>query len=267
MSDYSVPKRFVNEEIANHWLVDGSESSFARLLKHLQVKTHFYYGFCKAFDYFLDQRSDKDLIIADVGAGVGWTSAIMAKHPKVKKVYCLEPSTNRRSSFEYICKHWNVDPSKVEAIKGSFTNFRLPEKADAIVMCASIHHCHDDYLDVLFKNIDDSLIDNKGKATILIANEDYVNVLFSFRRLMSYIKNRFKGKKPFWSIGKPRHYHPHDLEHWRTKSELSEIFTKNNFKVNYKKLDVDLCNDKPMWEWLIMWEYYYATLDKIQVES
>ena len=29
------------------------------------------------------------MIIADVGRGVGWTSAIMAKHPRVKKYIWL----------------------------------------------------------------------------------------------------------------------------------------------------------------------------------
>ena len=29
------------------------------------------------------------MIIADIGGGVGWTSAIMAKHPRVKKYIWL----------------------------------------------------------------------------------------------------------------------------------------------------------------------------------
>ena len=53
MNDFSVSNRFVNENIGNHWQVDSSESSFTRLLEHIQVISLFYNGFCKAFIYFL----------------------------------------------------------------------------------------------------------------------------------------------------------------------------------------------------------------------
>ena len=110
MNEISVSNRFINEKIGIHWQVDPSERSFARLLEHIQVRTQFYNGFCKAFNYFLENRSENNMIIADIGGGVGWTSAIMAKHPRVKKVYLVEPSINRRNSFQYICNHFKVDP-------------------------------------------------------------------------------------------------------------------------------------------------------------
>ena len=265
MKNESVSKRFVNEEIAIHWLVDQDEESFTRLLEHIQINTHFYYGFCKAFEYLLTCRQDDNLVIADIGGGVGWTSAIMAKHPRVKKVYLVEPSQNRINSFDNICKHLNVIPNKVESISGNFVNFSLPEKVDIVVMCASIHHCHDDYLDDLFRNINEFLKHNRGKAIVLIANEHYVNSLYSLKRLLSLMKHFVKGSKPYWNVSNLRHYHPNDFEHWRTKSELdTKIFGKYQFRANYKLLNVDLCDDKPMWEWLTMWRYYYAVLDKIQ---
>ena len=118
MNDFSVSNRFVNEKTGVHWQVDPSESSFTRLLEHIQVRTQFYNGFCKSFNYFLENRSENNMIIADIGGGVGWTSAIMAKHPRVKKVYLVEPSINRRNSFDHICNHMKVD-----AINGIFNNF------------------------------------------------------------------------------------------------------------------------------------------------
>ena len=78
------------------------------------------------------------------------------------------------------------------------------------------------------------------------------------------MKHFVKGSKPFWNASKLRHYDPNDFEHWRTKSELDKIFGKYQFRANYKLLNVDLCDDKPIWEWLMMWRYYYAVLDKIQ---
>ena len=67
MNDFSVSNRFVNENIGIHWQVDTSESPFKRLLKHIQVRTQFYNGFCKAFNYLLENRSENNMIIDDVG--------------------------------------------------------------------------------------------------------------------------------------------------------------------------------------------------------
>ena len=67
MNDFSVSNRFVNVNIGIHWQVDTSESPFKRLLKHFQVRTQFYNGFCKAFNYLLENLSVNNMIIADVG--------------------------------------------------------------------------------------------------------------------------------------------------------------------------------------------------------
>ena len=160
--------------------------------------------------------------------GCGWTSAIMAKHPSVKKVYLVEPSINRRNHFQHICNHLKVD-----TINGSFHDFSIPEKVYAIVMCGSLHHCQKDYLADLFINILEFLIEKNGKARVLIANEHYVNIFFSVRRQLSLLKWLIEGKKPFWTTTNPRHYDPYDFEHWRTKSELDSIFNKYNFIANY----------------------------------
>ena len=265
MNEISVSNRFINEKIGIHWQVDTSERSFARLLEHIQVRTQFYNGFCKAFSNFLENRSENNMIIADVGGGVGWTSAIMATHPRVKKVYLVEPNINRRNSFQNICNHLKVDPLKVDAINGSFHDFSIPVKVAAIVMCESLHHCHKDYLADLFRNILEFLIEKNGKARVLIANEHYVNIFFSVRRQLSLLKWLIEGKKPFWTTTNPRHYDPYDFEHWRSKSELDSIFNKYNFVANYNLLRFDLCDDKPLYEWLIMWRYYFATLDYMNI--
>ena len=64
MTDNSVSKRFINENIANHWIVDNSYESFERLLYHLQVTSHFYYCYQKAFKNLLDLRDESSLTVA-----------------------------------------------------------------------------------------------------------------------------------------------------------------------------------------------------------
>ena len=46
MNDFLVSNRSVNENIGIHRQVDNSVSPFTRLLKHIQLRTQFYNGFC-----------------------------------------------------------------------------------------------------------------------------------------------------------------------------------------------------------------------------
>ena len=130
-----IPIRFEDEKLADHWKVTEDKKTFDNLMSHLQVKTHFYFGFMQSISKYFELNKDDELIIADIGGGVGWSSAILAKLPNVKKVYLVEPSLNRLRSFDNICKHLNVPPNKVEFVNGSFQDFKLPEKVDMILMC------------------------------------------------------------------------------------------------------------------------------------
>ena len=83
----------------------------------------------------------------------------MAKHPRIKKEYLVEPNTNRRNSFKNIFKHWKVNPIKIDAVDETFNNYSLPEKVGAIVMFSPIHHCHIDNIDDFFSSIHDFTIE------------------------------------------------------------------------------------------------------------
>lgn len=258
----TVPKRFDDEKLASYWKVNKSRESFDNLMWHIQVKTHLYFSFMQSINTFFKLNKKDNLIIADIGGGVGWTSVMLAKNPKVKKVYLVEPSLNRVKSFDSITNHLEVSKKKVEFINGSFQSFNLPEKVDVILMCASIHHCHKDYLDLLFKNIKENLIDENSKSSIIISNEHYVNFFFSIFRLSRLVLNLFSGKKVFWNIFNLRHHDPKDHEHFRTIREIKNIFKK--YKYNYKIFEykLDICNDKLDWKSYISTKYYYAILGK-----
>ncbi|MBF0171426.1 MAG: hypothetical protein HQK87_10145, partial [Nitrospinae bacterium] len=109
-----VAERFVNEKLAAHWQVDETDESFKRLLYHLEVKTNFKPYFEIAMNKVFVPDSDLTSIIkqkgaitaADIGAGVAWTSAMLAKNPNVKEVYSVEPSQNRLQHGKYVIKHF-----------------------------------------------------------------------------------------------------------------------------------------------------------------
>ena len=254
--------RFINEKIAPHWNITPDKDSFKCLLHHIENITNFRKFFEVAFDTFLSQHEGNELVLADIGGGAGWTSALMALNPRVKKVYLIEPSDNRRSSNVHICNHFKVPEKKVERINGTFQNFNLVEKVDAVILCASIHHCFDQFIPILFENISHTLKNPNKKSSVLIANEHYVKFPWLLRRLGYYFKNYFRKeeKKVFYNLTKLRMPHPFDGEHWRTKKELINIFEKYNYSHQIIDNEGDLCIKSPPYLFKYEWGYYFAIL-------
>jgi len=259
-------ERFIDETIANYWNVGESLESFNLLLNHIENNTNFKFYFEKAFNQFMIDRKESDMVILDIGGGVGWTSALMAKHPRVRKVILLEPSSNRRSRNKYILKHFKVPEGKVESINGTYQDFKLSEKVDACVLCASIHHCFDEFIPVLFENIKRSLKEPIGKSRILIANDHVVTPLWTLKRLAGYIKNSILGRREtLWnSLGNLRAPQPYSSEHWRSRKEIDDIIKNASYTHRFFKIkESDLCVKNPSYLYKLQWVYYYSLLDRI----
>lgn len=265
--EFFIADRYVNEVIADHYSVDDSIESYKLLMHHIEKTTNFKFFFEKAFNQLMDDRTEDNLVILDVGGGIGWTSALMAKHPRVKKVILLEPSSNRRLINKYIIKHFKVPSGKIESVNGTFQNFNLNEKVDVVVLCAAIHHCFDEFIPLLMDNIEKSLIDPIGKSRILIANDHVVTPLWTLKRFLGYIKNSILRNREslFNSLGNLRAPDPRDSEYWRSRKEINEIFESASYSHRfYKIINSDLCVKKPSKLYKMQWVYYYALLDRIK---
>lgn len=244
-------ERFVEEELAEHWIVDETLDSFLRLMDHLTISTNMYHHFMEAFLKVLDKFNSSELVIVDLGSGVAWTSAIMANNPKVKKVYSIEPSKIRHSSARNIFKHMDVDLSKVDLLEGTFTDFMIKKdiRVDLIVMCSSIHHCMDRDLPDLFRQVKYYLKDEttysykdysnneiikKDISRVLLANEHFLNLSPLLFRVLAYFGRLHFLKKDKSKIKhRPGNWNPPDEwdgEHFRTKRQLLKIFKSQSFK-------------------------------------
>ena len=256
----SVPDRFVDEKLADHWTVDASPESFAGLCNQLESKTNF-----RAF--FETALEDPDLsplpagtLVADIGAGVGWTSALLALKEQVAHVFMVEPSDARRRSGPHIANHFGVAKDKITLINGTFQNPQIPEPVDLVLMSGSFHHCHDPVISELFENVR-AMLRPGGK--ILIANEHYVGLLWAARRFLSWGKNLLLRRR--WMYYWPGNLYapdPWDGEHWRTRREVEAIFIREGFDAKIIPIEGDLCKDKPTWISRLGWTYYYAVLTR-----
>ena len=251
--------RWQDEDLALHWRVDETKESFKRLLYHLEVRSNFKPYFEEAITHLnLSKHNPADgLVVADIGAGVCWTAGMLAKQPQMKLIYALDPSDNRLRHARFVMRHFGVE-DKVKIIRGTFLQPNVPEKVDLLLLCGSLHHCYDEQIPGLFSNIRQLL---KPDGRVLIANEHYVDRLWSMKRLLSYIKH-FKNRRKlfYYSLEKLRAPHPFDGEHWRTKKELKAIFRDNGFTAQFFVHRGDLCKDKPFLYQRLGWHYYHAVL-------
>ena len=254
----SLARRFVDEDLAIHWRVDDTKESFNRLLYHLEVKSNFKPYFEQALHHLglEDARVRDELVIADIGAGVSWTSAILTHHPKVKLVYAVEPSDIRLKHARFVVRHFKGE-NKVKLLWGTFSESNVPEKVDLALLCGSLHHCYDAEIPGLFSNIKRLL---KPCGRVLIANEHYVNWVWSLKRMLSYLYHFSDRRKLYYSLRNSRAPAPFDGEHWRTRSELEKIFKENGFMARFYVHEGDLCKDKPSLYRKLGWFYYHAIL-------
>ena len=256
----NLSERFVNEDLGIHWRVDDSSESFQRLLEHIEKTTNFKPYFEQALANCELHKVPGGITVADIGAGVGWTSALMALHPDVERVYAIEPSQHRFDIITAVAKHFKVPEGKLSRVFGSFEDFKLREKMHMIVLCGSLHHCWDRDIPLLFRNIRAMLLEPPAGGIVLVANEHYVNSLWTAKRMMSWLKHFRHRASLFYGPGRWRAPYPFDGEHWRTRRELKAIFDREGFEAKFISHEGDLCKDKSLWVQRIGWTYYHAIL-------
>lgn len=263
----NLPQRFTNEKLGEHWQVTSDERSFELLEKHISSTTNFKRFFNisidKAFAAIVANNKsnlnteNQKLKIIDLGCGIGWTTALLAKRQNIDKIYAVEPNTQRRNRIKSVLKHYQANTKNITIINGHFSNFGVDDKVDLIIMCASFHHCTEDLMDTLLDNLKNNL---KPNGMILLANEHYVDKIWIARRIIRWLITPNK-KQLYFGPGNWNAPYPIDNEHWRTKKQIKSIFEKD-FNVYLTSLPGDLCNDKPYFFQKYGWHYYYAILTK-----
>jgi len=59
---------------------------------------------------------------------------------------------------------------------------------------------------------------------VLITNEHYVDYNWIIKRYISWLYHSMRNEKKYYGAFNIRAPHPDDGEHWRTKSELTNMF-------------------------------------------
>lgn len=270
--------KYNNDNIGSHWEVDATPASFSRLINHLNFSTQNYNFFNRAINDTISISNNKDLVVVDLGAGVGWTSAIMSFDPRIKKIYVIEPTIQRLNQIKNVFKHFSCDIKKLEIIKSTFTNFKIHEKVDIFVLHGAFHHCYNKDIKIMFNNIKEHLKENSSydyidflkrnisintKSKVLISGEHFLN---RYILIWRFFKSFFLLKIKRNDIDK------YSGEHNRFEREIKKIFYDNNFNYKFTYLKGDMIDPmllkksflkKILYKYNIQaLYYYYCILDK-----
>ncbi len=257
-AETKIAPRYKDEKLAAHWQVDDTRESFDRLFYHLNVTTNIkpYFDEVLARLNLNDDRFAQGLVVADIGAGVCWSSAILASHPKVKYVYAIDPSINRLKHARFVAKHFGVE-HKLKIQQGTFLEPKISEKVDLVLLNGSLHHCCNTEIPGLFSNIRQLL---KPKGEVLIAGEHYMDWRWTVKRLLRYFYHFHDRSTLGYSLSNLRAPQPFSGDHWRSRRELERMFKANGFTAEFfvhkglfSKNEFSFCRK-------LGWHCYYAIL-------
>ncbi len=165
------------------WIADGDYDKCLEFLK----KTDLLLEYEKSEKYIGEIVKD-NLKVADLAAGIGWTSALLSKIPKVSEVHSVEISKHRLDSlFEHSVKMMAGEAAKISRYLGSFYELKFAnESIDVVYMSQAFHHAESPLR--LLVECDRVL---RKEGTIVLVGEHYIGVLRKIRRfLVKLLRNR-----------------------------------------------------------------------------
>jgi SAM-dependent methyltransferase len=166
-----------------------------RLMRYLEDET----GWGREFQRLLDLaaargRTPRGLGV-DLGAGVGWTTALLSRLPEVATLYAVDFSRHRLAELApLIFDTLGAETSKITRAVGSFYDVRLPAgSADFCFMSQAFHHA-----DEPLRLLGEARRLLRDGGSVLIMGEDPVGPRSVVRRWASNLAKRCLPPSSAW---------------------------------------------------------------------
>lgn len=160
--------------------------SYETYMNHLHKHTNFYASFQLLLEY-VKREGLTPKLVADIGAGYGWTSELLVNHFNDTSVYAIDPvikfsKTSLSDQGRLLSIEHNQESSVIREV-GSFSDFIIRDY-DLIITTAAIHHAID--LSLTLKRFYDALMPG---GYLIISNELFLSEI---RFYYSYFKKIIK---------------------------------------------------------------------------
>lgn len=182
---------------------------------------------CDVAVEYIKSIPKKDLKIADLACGIGWTTAILSNIPEISEVAAIEFSIHRLDKlFPYAFDMLDGNPKKVKRYLGSFYNVKKPNNYFDVVFMAQAFHHSDQPLALLFEI--NRLLSPGG--VVIFIGESYIGIK---RMLVAMLKNLFFTKKlnlNFYDLFPPEF---ETGDHYYRVSDYYLFFQLLGYRVNH----------------------------------
>jgi len=122
------------------WIAEGTDVAFARLRSYLE-ESGLMDGY-RIAEQYISQIPAQGLALADLAAGIGWTSSLLSRLANVGSVYAVELSQHRLELlFPQAVRMFDGDPAKLKRNLGSFYDLSFADTSmDVVVISSAFHH-------------------------------------------------------------------------------------------------------------------------------
>jgi SAM-dependent methyltransferase len=186
------------EQSKEWWIAEGSEVAFARLRSYLE-ESGLMDGY-RVAEQFVAQMPGHQLALADLAAGIGWTSSLLSNIPNVGSVNAVEFSLHRLELlFPQAVRMFHGDPTKLRRNLGSFYNLQFDDESmDVVFISAAFHHASSPLR--LLTEIDRVL---KPGGTLMLIGENLIGATMIVRRMIKRLLKERRFCSNFFELFPP----------------------------------------------------------------
>jgi ubiquinone/menaquinone biosynthesis C-methylase UbiE len=178
------------------WIKDGNYEKLWTYLKATKLYDDYYAAEVRLKKLF----HGKKIIVADLAAGIGWTSALLSKLDIVEEVNCVEISKHR---IDLLCQSaidmFDGKAYKLNRFVGSFYSTKFADDSiDVVFMSQAFHHADKPFF--LLQEVSRVL---KKNGLAIIIGEHYIDMKLIFKRFFSVLVKQRKLLTNFHDLFQP----------------------------------------------------------------
>jgi len=119
------------------WIQEGDYERCLRYLRESKLMLEY-----QQAEEFIREIRGHDLLVGDLAAGIGWTSALLSKIDTVAEVHSVDISAHRiEQLFPHCVAMLNGASHKIRRYLGSFYDLKLPDGSlDVVFLSQAFHH-------------------------------------------------------------------------------------------------------------------------------
>jgi SAM-dependent methyltransferase len=188
------------EQSKEWWIANGTDQEFARLQLYLE-NTGLMDDYQIAEQY-IAKLPEKNLAVADLAAGIGWTSSLISRLANVASVHAVDISRHRLEVlFPQAIRMFKGQGAKIRRHLGSFYELGLEDRSmDVVLLSAAFHHASNPLR--LLVEIDRVL---KPGGHLVLIGENIIRPLAVARRMIKILLTQRRLCTNFYELFPPDH--------------------------------------------------------------